>query len=209
MVIYGYLKGRRQGVSLNSVYSKILYILAGVPQGSILGPILFNIFINDFYYLLHEATIHGYADDHIISAVSKTLQNLKNIIYNETNTAIDWLQNNSMIANPSKFQAIVFSKSKDPILTNFHIKDKIIKSKKSVHLLRITFYYKLDFSMHINYIFGNASGQLNALFLLKHYLCNESRNIAVNSFILSNFNNCPPISHFSIFDSELRLEKLL
>ena len=54
--IYGYLKGRRQGVRLNSVYSKFLYILAGVPQGSILGPILFNIFINDFDYLLHEAT---------------------------------------------------------------------------------------------------------------------------------------------------------
>ena len=96
--IYGYLKGRRQGVKLNGIYSNFLYILAGVPQGSILGPILFNIFSNDFYYLLPEASLHGYADDHTISAISTTLQNLKYILCNETNTAIDWLQNNSMLA---------------------------------------------------------------------------------------------------------------
>ena len=120
------------------------------------------------------------------------------ILCNEINTAIDWLQNNSI-----QFKAIVFSKSKDPILTNFHIKEKIIESKKSVHLLGITFDYKLDFSVHINYICGKASGNLNALFRLKHYLCDESINVAVNSFILPNFNYCP-----LIFDSELRLEKL-
>ena len=206
--IYGYLKGRRQGVKINGIYSNFLTLLAGVPQGSILGPILFNIFINDFYYLLHDASLHGFADDHTISANSKTLQNLTNILSKETNIAIDWLQNNSMIANPSKFQAIIFSKSKEPIITNFHIKDRVIKSQEYVQLLGVTFDYKLDFSLHIKDICRKASGQLNALFRLKQYLCKESRYIAVNSFILSNFHYCPLIWHFSTYDSAMKLEKL-
>ena len=87
--IYSYLKGRRQCVKINNVYSKFLTILAGISQGSILGPILFNIFINDFYYFLEKASLHGFADDHTISAVSKTIESLQHILNSETNIAIN------------------------------------------------------------------------------------------------------------------------
>ena len=102
------------------------------------------------YYLLDIASLHGFADDHTISASSRTLSDLKTIICDESNKAIDWLKSNAMIANPSKFQAIVFSKSNDPIKTDFQISDKVITSDKSVELLGITFDYKLNFSTHID-----------------------------------------------------------
>ena len=116
--IYSYLKGRRQSVKINGIYSTFLTILAGIPQGSILGPILFNIFINDFYYFIEKASLHGFADDHTITAASKSLDNLKDILNNETNIAIDWLTCNAMIANHYKVQCIVFSKSNYHIITN-------------------------------------------------------------------------------------------
>ena len=113
-----------------------------------------------------------------------------------------------MIANPSKFQAIVFSKSNDPIKTDFQISDKVIKSDKSVELLGITFDYKLNFSTHIDKLCKKTNGPLNALYRLKHYLSKDSKRLALNSFILSNFNYCPLICHFSIFEAQNKFEKV-
>ena len=102
-LIYSYLKGRRQCVKINGKFSKFKPISSGVPQGSILGPILFNIFINDINYFIQEADLHGFADDHTLSAYSDNLEKLKNTLSKQADVAIDWLTENGMIANPSKF----------------------------------------------------------------------------------------------------------
>ena len=71
-----YLKGRKQGVKIDDIVSEFLEILSGVPQGSILGPILFNIFINDIFMFIKNANLHGFADDHTLSAAATTLEKL-------------------------------------------------------------------------------------------------------------------------------------
>ena len=208
LYIYSYLKGRRQCVKINNDLSKYLTILAGVPQGSILGPILFNIYINDLYYIIKEGNLHGYADDHTISASDKNLTSLKETLCKESNNAIDWLSNNKMIANPSKFQGIVLSKKKESIRTNFKIKDKTIESSSSVELLGVLIDEKLNFETHIKNLCNNAGGQLNTLYRLKNFLTPLSRKLAINSFITSNFNYCPLVWHFSSKKSSDMIEKV-
>ena len=78
ILIYSYLKGRRQSVKVNGTLGGFLTLLSGVPQGSILGPLLFNLYINDFYYLFQTATLHGFADDNTLSAQANTLAELIN-----------------------------------------------------------------------------------------------------------------------------------
>ena len=206
--IYSYLKGRRQAVKINGTLSRFMTILAGVPQGSILGPILFNIFINDFYYIFKEANLHGFADDHTLSAKSKSLNTLVYTLNNESNVAIDWLDNNHMLANPSKFQAIVLCKSKETIKTNFQIRDKIIESKESVDLLGITIDDKLKFDSHIQELCRKSGGQLNSLFKFSKYFTPLSKKLAVTSFIFSNFNYCPLVWNYSSAKSLNKIEQV-
>ena len=64
-LIYSDLKGRKQCVKINNTYSDYNEIISGVPQGSILGPILFNFSINDLFFFMEVASIHNFADDNI------------------------------------------------------------------------------------------------------------------------------------------------
>ena len=82
-----YLTERKQATRLNNVYSAFQLILSGVAQGSILGPTLFNIFLNDFIYFIKTANVHNYADDNTLTSFSNSVSNLIKILETETNVA--------------------------------------------------------------------------------------------------------------------------
>ena len=102
-LIYSYLKGRKQCVKINNTYSDYNEIISGVPQGSILGPILFNLSINDLFFFIEIASIHNFADDNTLSAVGETLSKLIGTLESKSNIAIDWFTKNDMIINAGKF----------------------------------------------------------------------------------------------------------
>ena len=74
--VYSYLKNRKQCVKINNTYSDLLNIISGVSQGSIVGPVLFNIFFNDFFYVILMASACNHADDNTLNSFGKTLEDL-------------------------------------------------------------------------------------------------------------------------------------
>ena len=105
LYILSYLKGRKQSTRINNIYSLFELILSGVPQSSILGQILFNIFLNDLFYFIKPTSLHNYADDNILSVFSNSIPNLIEILEEESDVAITWQNDNRMIANPEKFHS--------------------------------------------------------------------------------------------------------
>ena len=73
---YLYLKRRKQNVRINNTQSIFQILLSGVPQDSILGPLLFNIFRNDLYLWITKTDLLNFADDSTISAAGKTIEDL-------------------------------------------------------------------------------------------------------------------------------------
>ena len=87
--IYSYLTNPRQCVRINNTHSQLETIISGVPQGSILRPILFNLSINDLFFFAVLASLYNFADDNTLSAFATTVSELIKILESESEVVID------------------------------------------------------------------------------------------------------------------------
>ena len=101
------LTHRQQRTKIGASISSWFDIITGVPQGSILGPLLFNIFINDFFFSITKSEVCNFADDNTLFSSGKNLDHVFTNLDNDLNHVIDWFKINSLKANPSKFQFMV------------------------------------------------------------------------------------------------------
>ena len=88
--IYNYLKDRKQRTKVDNSYSSWREIKYGVPQRSILGPLLFNIFINDIFFFIEVTKIANYADDTTVYATDESITNLLKLLETETSVVLNW-----------------------------------------------------------------------------------------------------------------------
>ena len=75
--LYSYLDNRKQCVRVNNEKRSLQHIISGVPQSSIVGPTLFNLFFNDFLLFISIASVHNFADNNSLSKIAKTINSLK------------------------------------------------------------------------------------------------------------------------------------
>ena len=83
-LLFSYLKNRKESVRIKTNYSSFLELLPGVPQGSIIGILLFNIFLNDLFLFIKKALLHNYADDNILFAFATDIDDLIEILTDES-----------------------------------------------------------------------------------------------------------------------------
>ena len=189
MYILPYLENRKQCVRINDTYSGFEYIITGAPQGSILGPLLLNLSINDLFFSIITASIHNFADDNTLSAFAENVSKLINILQSESELITDWFKKNQMMVNPDKFQVIIIDKKKgDHTNENEIIDNKQIKTVTSVELLGIQLDDKLNFNPHISNICKSAANQVNSLIRLQKFLSFEEKKILINSYVMAKFN---------------------
>ena len=155
--VYSYLSNRKQCVRINNTYSNYQKIKSGVPQGSILGPIFFNLSINDLFFFVSDVSLQNFANDNTLSAFAETILEMIDVLQSGSEIIIDWFKNNKMIVNPDKFQAILLDKRKsDHKNQRIIVENQNIKVLSSVELLGIRIDDKLNFNLHISNISRSA-----------------------------------------------------
>ena len=118
-LLKSYLTNRRQRVRVEDGTSDISYVNSGVPQGSVLGPLLFNIFINDLFYFIKEAKLSNYADDNQLYFADTDPAVVEHVLNMERVVVCEWFRNNKMILNPEKCKALVPSRKPNVKLSVF------------------------------------------------------------------------------------------
>ena len=88
-------------------------IKRGAPQGSILGPLLFNVFINDIFLFIEKTEICNFADDNAIYDCGEDLSNILENLKHDLKILLKWFRINSLQANPGKFQFMILGEKNE------------------------------------------------------------------------------------------------
>ena len=208
-LLYSYLSNRRQRVKLCNTRSDWIATYRGVPQGSGLGPLLYNNFGNDLFYFINTCSLYNYADDNTLSYSHTDVNDLIHVLKTDCKVAIEWFTCNYMKANPDKFQVLFLSRTNiDAFPDEIVIDDVHISRCKNVKLLGVTIDDKLKFDDHVSKICAKASQQLNTLIRIRKCLTYNQRFRIYDSFILSNFNFCPIVWHYCSVKSTRKMENI-
>ena len=168
-LLLDYLSFRKQRTKVSSACSKWSKIRRGIPQGSILSPLLFNIFINDIFMIIEQSDICNFADDNTLYSCGERLTEIKENLVSDTKRILNWFRLNSLKANPGKFQFMMLG---DKSHHKHILKINLIKVEASddILLLGITIDKKLTFKQHIENLCQKAQDKLHALRRIRKFL---------------------------------------
>ena len=191
-LVYDYLSNRKQRVKINETFSCWKDIEYGVPQGSILGPLLFNIHLCDLFYFLEDLDIASYADDTTIYTVKENKESVINALEASSLPLFTWFNNNFMKANSDKSHILLSCSEPSTAL----IDGSSIESNTKEILLGITIDRDLKFDEHVNNLCKKACQKLNALVRLAPFMNVDKKRMIMKAFIESQFGYCPLVWMF-------------
>ena len=148
--ISSYLSNRTQCVKIKNVCSSNLKCTMGVPQGSVLGPLLFSLYINDLPQYCHGVEVQLYADDTVLYTHAKSAQLAAEKLASALDGVVEWLDQSCLTLNVSKTKGMFFSKTKlHTPGVNICIKGEQIETVTEFKYLGVTLDSHLNFKKHI------------------------------------------------------------
>ena len=208
-----YLSGREQIVRGGRV---TLPMSCGVPQGSIIGPILFILFTNDLSGYLTHGRLISYADDtmHLDCAPpdGPGLDDLKNRLEFTVTQLQSWFSANSLKMNKKKTDfMLVGSKPNLKKTTHFHfdIDESSVHASNKVKILGVIVDSSLSWDAHVTQVVQKCNGILVSLFRFRHYFSVEVRQILIQAYVFPHITYCLCVWGGTGKGQLLRIQKVL
>ena len=132
---------------IGSSYSTWSDLILGVPQGSVLGPLLFNIYMNDIFYFLKECDVCNFADDTTLYTCDKSVKEVVRKLEHDFLICQDWYNNNNMKLNEDKCHFLMLGHKNEHIFLNAG--NSKLWEEKYVNLLGLSIDSKLEFTQHV------------------------------------------------------------
>lgn len=206
--IRSYLSDRIFNLVLNGYCSASYKITSGVPQGSHLGPILFNMFINDITDCFHHSTPYMFADDLKILKIINSYNDVL-LLQKDLDELHRWCLNNDMLLNLTKCQHIKFTRKINKIPSSYSIADENLNEVDNIRDLGVVLDTKLTFTLHIESIIKKASSMLGFIIRNGKVFRNPKTKILLyNNFVRSVLEYCSVVwrPHYSVHS--LRIERI-
>ena len=215
------MKDRKQNVVISGCCSEKITVKSGVPQGSILGPLLFVIFINDMFDCISNGTnIALYADDTKIWRQITSL-NDQHILQNDINSLVQWSKENKMnfhtdkckvipIAPPGKGLHDYFNKNFPMKYTFFyHLDGKELDFVESEKDLGVLVTSNFSWNDQVDYLYSKASSRLGLLKRVLHFVkCPQQKRVFYIAVTRSLFEHCVQVWRPTSDSGILKLEKI-
>ena len=202
--MHTYLSNRKQRVRINNDFSEWNDIKYGVPQGSILGPLLFNIYITDLFMFDDNCNIINYADDNSPFACENSIEEVIRTLTENTEYIIQWVKNNFLKINPDKSH-VILSKNTEMVV---NILSESIVNSSSEKLLGITIDSELKFDIHLRNLCNKANQKLHALSRISSFISTDKLRVIMKAFVLSQFNYCPLVWMFCSREQNNRINRI-
>ena len=168
-----YLSNRTQFVTINGTLSESMDLSLGVPQGSVLGPLLFIIFINDLPTIIKRCKVVMYAGDTALFIANRDRKVIEAVLQNELNIINNWFTDNELFVNCTKTKVMIFGSKQrfvridNPVLSLSGTSLELIYFVKYLGLL---FDRAMTWHDHINAVASNVSKRLGLLNRIRKYL---------------------------------------
>ena len=192
-----YLSDRKQFVSINGTESSYKDMKYGVPQGSILGPLLFVIYINDLPGISSMARFILYADDANIIITGNTIYEIEDQLNLLSKSLVKWVDANGLLINLKKTNYIIFSRQNILNFPPVIINNVNILRLKEAKFLGVIIDEKLSWTSHIQALKGKMARYIGIMYKIKSYIPLQVRIQIYHSFIQSHLNYCSLVWGFS------------